>query len=63
MCSILPEISTIPSCRLLKEECVKLLSKHFDYCTTAGAEFVVLEEEIFTNVLLVRQNQSYFCRC
>ncbi|XP_078430629.1 BTB/POZ domain-containing protein isoform X2 [Wolffia australiana] len=51
VCSILQAISAIPSCRALKAECVKKLSKHFDYCTTANAEFSMLEEEIFINVL------------
>ncbi|CAA6657824.1 unnamed protein product [Spirodela intermedia] len=51
VCSILLAISAIPSCGLLEEECVKKFSKHFDYCTTASAEFATLEEETFRNIL------------
>lgn len=45
--------SSIPSCRLLEEACERNFSKEniFYLCTTASAEFVLLEEEVFRDIL------------
>ncbi|KAK2999675.1 hypothetical protein RJ639_023754 [Escallonia herrerae] len=50
-CPILQVISSIPSCKLIEETCERKFSMHFDYCTTASVDFVLLDEETFSNIL------------
>ncbi|XP_026658037.1 BTB/POZ domain-containing protein At2g30600 isoform X2 [Phoenix dactylifera] len=49
--SILQAVSSIPSCKLLEESCKRNFSMHFDYCTTASNEFVLLDEATFKDIL------------
>ncbi|XP_073011736.1 BTB/POZ domain-containing protein At2g30600 isoform X1 [Typha latifolia] len=51
VCPILQSVSSIPSCKLLEETCKSNFSMHFDYCTTASTEFVLLDEATFKNIL------------
>lgn len=48
---ILQSVSSIPSCKLLEETCKRNFSMHFDYCTTASNEFVLLDEATFKDIL------------
>ncbi|KAK6939223.1 Farnesoic acid O-methyl transferase [Dillenia turbinata] len=48
---ILQVISTVPSCKLIKETSERKFSMHFDYCTTARLDFVLLDESTFMNIL------------
>ncbi|KAM7521310.1 hypothetical protein LguiB_020272 [Lonicera macranthoides] len=51
VCPILQVISSYPSCKLIQETCERKFAMHFDYCTTANTDFVLLDEATFTNVL------------
>lgn len=51
VCPILQVISSIPSCKLIEETCERKFAMHFDYCTTATIDFVLLDEQTFTNIL------------
>ncbi|KAG8369275.1 hypothetical protein BUALT_Bualt15G0134500 [Buddleja alternifolia] len=51
VCPILQVISSIPSCRLIEETCERKFAMHFDYCTTASTDFVMLDEATFQNIL------------
>lgn len=51
VCPILQVVSPISSCELLKETCERKFSRHFDYCTTASTDFVLLDEAIFMEIL------------
>ncbi|KAI3706133.1 hypothetical protein L1987_76391 [Smallanthus sonchifolius] len=51
VCLILQVIPSIPSCKLIEETCERIFTKHFDYCTTASSEFVLLDESTFSNIL------------
>ncbi|GAA0177007.1 hypothetical protein LIER_29643 [Lithospermum erythrorhizon] len=51
VCHILQVISCIPSCKLVEETCERKFSMHFDYCTTASTDFVMLDEATFSNIL------------
>lgn len=53
MCPILQVISSVPSCKLVEETCIREFSMHFDYCTTASIDFIVLDEETFGSILQV----------
>lgn len=46
-------ISSVPSCKLIEETCERIFSMHFDYCTTASIDFVMLDEASFSNILQV----------
>lgn len=48
---ILQSVSSITSCKLLEETCKRNFSMHFDYCTTASNEFVLLDEATFKDIL------------
>ncbi|CAN4123088.1 unnamed protein product [Withania somnifera] len=50
-CPILQVISSVPSCKLIKETCERIFSMHFDYCTTASVDFVMLDQSSFSNIL------------
>jgi len=43
----------MPSYRPLEEVCAETFSKHFDYCTSANAEFKMLERASFMKILKV----------
>ncbi|KAJ8625677.1 hypothetical protein MRB53_034207 [Persea americana] len=51
VCPILEVVSSIPSCKLLEETCERVFSRHFDFCTTSGTDFVLLDEATFRNIL------------
>lgn len=51
VCPILQVISSIPSCKLIEETCERKFAMNFDYCTTASTDFVLLDEQTFTNIL------------
>ncbi|TVT99322.1 hypothetical protein EJB05_55322, partial [Eragrostis curvula] len=51
VCSVLKAVSSIPSCKLLEEICTKKFATHFDYCTTACMDFVLLDEATFMDIL------------
>lgn len=53
MCQILLVISSVPSCKLIEETCERTFAMHFDYCTTASIDFVMLDEATFGNILQV----------
>lgn len=53
MCQILLVISSVPSFKLIEETCERTFSMHFDYCTTANIDFVMLDESTFRNILQV----------
>lgn len=53
VCTILQAVSSIQSYKLLEETCKKNFAMHFDYCTTASTEFVVLDEATFRDILQV----------
>ncbi|CAL5438985.1 unnamed protein product [Camellia sinensis] len=51
VCPILQVISSVPPCKLIEETCEKKCSVHFDYCTTASIDFVLLDEATFSKIL------------
>ncbi|KAK8580760.1 hypothetical protein V6N13_143821 [Hibiscus sabdariffa] len=51
VCPILQAVSSIPSCKLMKETCERKFSMHFDYCTTANLDFISLDETTFRNII------------
>ncbi|KAI5353580.1 hypothetical protein L3X38_006474 [Prunus dulcis] len=51
VCPILQVVSSIPSCKLIEETCKMNFSMHFDYCTTASIDFVLLDETTFSNII------------
>lgn len=51
VCPILQVISSVPSCKLVEETCIREFSMHFDYCTTASMDFTMLDEETFGSIL------------
>ncbi|XP_017606272.1 BTB/POZ domain-containing protein At2g30600 [Gossypium arboreum] len=51
VCPILQAVSSIPSCKLIKETCERKFAMHFDYCTTASLDFISLDETTFRNII------------
>ncbi|XP_071733978.1 BTB/POZ domain-containing protein At2g30600 [Rutidosis leptorrhynchoides] len=51
VCLILQVIPSIPSCKLIEETCERIFTMHFDYCTTASIDFVLLDESTFSSIL------------
>ncbi|CAN6582386.1 unnamed protein product [Malus baccata var. baccata] len=51
VCLVLQVVSSIPSCKLIQETCEMNFSMHFDYCTTASVDFVLLDETTFRNII------------
>ncbi|KAJ0967945.1 hypothetical protein J5N97_024862 [Dioscorea zingiberensis] len=51
VCPILQAVSSIASCKLLEETCKRSFAMHFDYCTTASTEFLLLDGETFKDIL------------
>lgn len=56
VCLILQVIPSIPSCKIIEETCERIFTMHFDYCTTASSDFVLLDESAFSNILQVGSN-------
>lgn len=53
VCHILLVVSSVPSCKVIEETCERTFSTHFDYCTTASTDFVMLDAATFANILQV----------
>ncbi|KAL3621533.1 hypothetical protein CASFOL_036445 [Castilleja foliolosa] len=51
VCQILLVVSSVPSCKIIEETCERKFAMHFDYCTTANIDFVMLDEATFGNIL------------
>ncbi|TYI82027.1 hypothetical protein E1A91_D05G193900v1 [Gossypium mustelinum] len=51
VCPILQVVSSIPSCKLIKETCERNFAMHFDYRTTASLDFISLDETTFRNII------------
>ncbi|XP_011034881.1 PREDICTED: BTB/POZ domain-containing protein At2g30600-like isoform X2 [Populus euphratica] len=51
VCPILQAVSSIPSCKLIEETCERKFAMHFDYCTTASLDFILLDESNFSNII------------
>ncbi|KAJ0085365.1 hypothetical protein Patl1_09398 [Pistacia atlantica] len=51
VCPILQAVQSIPSCKLIEETCERKFSMHFDYCTTASLDFVLLDEAAFSSII------------
>ncbi|KAL6578268.1 hypothetical protein OROMI_010596 [Orobanche minor] len=51
VCQILLVVSSVPSCKIIEETCERKFAMHFDYCTTASIDFVMLDEATFGNIL------------
>ncbi|XP_010469825.1 PREDICTED: BTB/POZ domain-containing protein At2g30600-like isoform X2 [Camelina sativa] len=51
VCSVLQVVSSISSCKLIEEMCKRKFSLHFDYCTTASLDFVLLDQTAFSDIL------------
>ncbi|KAL4557579.1 hypothetical protein LXL04_035762 [Taraxacum kok-saghyz] len=51
VCLILQVIPSIPSCKLIEETCERIFTMHFDYCTTACTDFLLLDQSTFCNIL------------
>ncbi|KAF5943186.1 hypothetical protein HYC85_020828 [Camellia sinensis] len=56
VCPILQVISSVPPCKLIEETCEKKFSMHFDYCTTASIDFVLLDEATFSKILKLERS-------
>ncbi|XP_061356581.1 BTB/POZ domain-containing protein At2g30600 isoform X2 [Gastrolobium bilobum] len=51
VCPLLQVVSSIPSCRLIKETLQRRISLNFDYCISASTDFVLLDETSFINII------------
>ncbi|XP_042063988.1 BTB/POZ domain-containing protein At2g30600-like isoform X1 [Salvia splendens] len=51
VCHVLLVVSSVPSCKVIEETCQRTFATHFDYCTTASIDFVMLDEATFGNIL------------
>ncbi|KAK0575929.1 hypothetical protein LWI29_009270 [Acer saccharum] len=51
VCPILQAVSSIPSCKLIKETCERKIAMHFDYCTTASLDFVLFDVATFSSII------------
>ncbi|KAL3603213.1 hypothetical protein D5086_004072 [Populus alba] len=51
VCPILQAVSSIPSSKLIEETCERKFAMHFDYCTTASLDFILLDESNFSNIV------------
>lgn len=50
---ILQVVSSIPSCKIIEETCLRKISTHFDYYTTASIVFIFLDQATFSNIIQV----------
>lgn len=53
VCHVLLVVSSVPSCKVIEETCQRTFATHFDYCTTASIDFIMLDEATFGNILQV----------
>ncbi|GAV63477.1 BTB domain-containing protein/F5_F8_type_C domain-containing protein/BACK domain-containing protein/Methyltransf_FA domain-containing protein [Cephalotus follicularis] len=51
VCPILEAVSPFPSCKLIEKTCERKFAMHFDYCTTASLDFLLLDETNFCNII------------
>ncbi|KAF5739301.1 BTB/POZ domain-containing protein [Tripterygium wilfordii] len=51
VCPILKAVSSIPSFKLVEETCERTFAMHFDYCTTASLDFILLDETTFISII------------
>ncbi|XP_037493451.1 BTB/POZ domain-containing protein At2g30600 isoform X2 [Jatropha curcas] len=51
VCPILLAVSSIPSCKLIEETCKRKFATHFDYCTTASLDFILLDETTISSII------------
>ncbi|BAT82897.1 BTB/POZ domain-containing protein [Vigna angularis] len=51
VCPLLQVVSSIPSCRLIKESLQRRISMNFDYYTSASTDFVLLDETTLVNII------------
>ncbi|CAH9145285.1 unnamed protein product [Cuscuta epithymum] len=51
VCPVLQVIASVLSCKLIEEAYEREFAVHFDYCTTASNEFVMLDEATFSVIL------------
>ncbi|KAJ1411498.1 SKP1/BTB/POZ domain superfamily [Sesbania bispinosa] len=51
VCPLLQVVSSIPSCRLIKETLQRRIAMNFDYCISASTDFVLLDETTFINII------------
>uniref|UniRef100_A0A2C9TZG3 BTB domain-containing protein n=1 Tax=Manihot esculenta TaxID=3983 RepID=A0A2C9TZG3_MANES len=51
VCPILLAVSSFPSCKLIEETCKRKFATHFDYCTTASLDFILLDETTFCSII------------
>jgi hypothetical protein len=53
LCPLLQVVSSIPSCRLVKETLQRRISMNFDYFISASTDFVLLDDTTFFNIIKV----------
>ncbi|XP_027939372.1 BTB/POZ domain-containing protein At2g30600 isoform X2 [Vigna unguiculata] len=51
VCPLVQVVSSIPSCRLIKESLQRRISMNFDYYTSASTDFVLLDETTLINII------------
>ncbi|KAB1226139.1 hypothetical protein CJ030_MR1G023912 [Morella rubra] len=51
VCPILQLVTSIPSAKLIQETGERKFAMHFDYCTTASIDFILLDETTFSNII------------
>ncbi|XP_002510674.2 BTB/POZ domain-containing protein At2g30600 isoform X1 [Ricinus communis] len=51
VCPVLLAVSSIPSCKLIEETCERKFAMHFNYCTTASVDFILLDERTFCCII------------
>ncbi|KAK3425043.1 hypothetical protein EUGRSUZ_F01772 [Eucalyptus grandis] len=51
ICPILQAVSMIPSCKLIEETSKRNFATHFDYCTTASMDFILLDDTTFSHII------------
>ncbi|AES98295.2 BTB/POZ domain-containing protein At2g30600 [Medicago truncatula] len=51
LCPLLHVVSSIPSCRLLKETLQRRIAMNFDYFISASTDFVLLDDTTFFNII------------
>ncbi|TKY57581.1 BTB/POZ domain-containing protein [Spatholobus suberectus] len=51
VCPLLQVVSSIPSCRLIKETLERRISMNFDYYISASTDFVLLDETTLINII------------
>lgn len=59
VCPILQLVTSIPSAKLIQETGERKFAMHFDYCTTASVDFILLDETTFSNIIQVGSQVPY----